>query len=322
LTYVHDKISLTKKNSKKAKQALGVRFAEIVQKFEPPSRLSSSNSSPQINRLGTTLNEHDSYSNYNNNENFTYEITNDNQLTSCNTNTATTKTTKYHLTPGGPKMKMRRSMSVNDMNKLTLTTSQLDDDSNEHEYSYQGIHHHNHHHSNEYDDEEISSISKLAINVTYDKSLNSSQESQEKSHVTVAATHSSPIIRPSSSSSSLSLPRMPLELDQINRSLKETLDKLLTKEPETKRLRESILNTRKDKRELFAMLNENYTKCVAASSGGVSEREEEEEEEEEDMVGKGGIEAASTSDALEFLELSESLQVCLEFYKKNLFVHK
>ncbi len=35
--------------------------------------------------------------------------------------TTTTKTTKYHLTPGaggggGPKIKMRRSMSVNDMN--------------------------------------------------------------------------------------------------------------------------------------------------------------------------------------------------------------
>jgi len=59
---------------------------------------------------------------------------------------------------------------------------------------------------------------------------------------------------------------MPLELDQINKSLRETLDKLLAKEPETRRLKENVLNTRKDKRELFALLNENYSKCVMASS--------------------------------------------------------
>ena len=87
---------------KKAKQALGVRFADIVQKIDPPTRLSSSNSSPQINRLGSITNEHDSYYN----ENFAAcDInTHDHQLMSC----ISTKTTKYHLTPGGgggPKMK-------------------------------------------------------------------------------------------------------------------------------------------------------------------------------------------------------------------------
>ena len=128
-------------------------------------------------------------------------------------------------------------MSVNDMNKLTLTTSQLDD-------SYQGNHRrHQMSHSDEYgddddDDDEEAGISKLTINVTYDKSLNSS-ESQEKLHVTEAtatATHSSPIIPPPLSI----LPRMPLELNQINKSLRETLDKLLAKEPETRRLRRSF----------------------------------------------------------------------------------
>ena len=199
-------------------------------------------------------------------------------------------------------MKMRRSMSVNDMNKLTLTTSQLDD-------SYQGNHRrHQMSHSDEYgddddDDDEEVSISKLTINVTYDKSLNSS-ESQEKLHVTVAAgaaaTHSSPIIPPPLSL----LPRLPLELDQINKSLRETLDKLLAKEPETRRLKESVLNSRTDKRQLFALLNENYSKCVRASSISSSSRSSEQGE---------GIEATSTSDALDFLELSESVQMCLDF---------
>ena len=212
-----------------------------------------------------------------------------------------TKTTKYHLTPGGPKIKMRRSMSVNDMNKLTLTTSQLDD-------SYQGNHRrHQMSHSNEYDDDddddEEVSISKLTINVTYDKSLNSS-ESQEKLHVTEATattTHSSPIIPPPLSI----LPRLPVELDQINKSLRETLDKLLAKEPETRRLKESVLNSRKDKRQLFALLNENYSKCVRASSISISSSSSSEQGE--------GIEATSTSDALDFLELSESVQMCLDF---------
>ena len=197
-------------------------------------------------------------------------------------------------------MKIRRSMSVNDMNKLTLTTSQLDD-------SYQGNHRrHQMSHSNEYDDDdddEEVSISKLTINVTYDKSLNSS-ESQEKLHVTVAAgaaaTHSSPIIPPPLSI----LPRLPLELDQINKRLRETLDKLLTKEPETRRLKESVLNSRTDKRQLFALLNENYSKCVRASSISISSSSSEQGE---------GIEATRTSDALDFLELSESVQMCLDF---------
>ena len=145
-------------------------------------------------------------------------------------------------------------------------------------------------------------ISKLTINFTYDKSLNSS-ESQEKLHVTEAtatATHSSPIIPPPLSI----LPRMPLELDQINKSLRETLDKLLAKEPETRRLKESVLNSRKDKRQLFALLNENYSKCVRASSISSSSRSSEQGE---------GIKATSTSDALDFLELSESVQMCLDF---------
>ena len=197
-------------------------------------------------------------------------------------------------------MKMRRNMSVNDMNKLKLTTCQLDD-------SYQGNHRrHQMSHSNEYgddDDDEEVSISKLTINVTYDKSLNSS-ESQEKLHVTEAtatATHSSPIIPPPLSI----LPRLPLELDQKNKSLRETLDKLLAKEPETRRLKESVLNSRTDKRQLFALLNENYSKCVRASSISISSSSSSEQGE--------GIEATSTSDALDFLELSESVQMCLDF---------
>jgi hypothetical protein len=100
-------INLSKRNYK---QALAVRFADIVQKIDPPTRLSSSNSSPQINRLGSISNEHDSYF-------VACELNNDHHLMSC-ISTTTTKTTKYHLTPGGggPKMKMRRSMSVIDMN--------------------------------------------------------------------------------------------------------------------------------------------------------------------------------------------------------------
>ena len=58
-----------------------------------------------------------------------------------------TKTTKYHLIPGGPKIKMRRSMSVNDMNKLKLTTCQLDD-------SYQGNRHQMSHSNEDEDDDD------------------------------------------------------------------------------------------------------------------------------------------------------------------------
>ena len=100
---------------------------------------------------------------------------------------------------------------------------------------------------------------------------------------------------------------MPLELDLINKSLRETLDKLLAKEPETRRLKESVLNSRTDKRQLFALLNENYSKCVRARSISSSSSRSSRSEQGE------GIETTSTSDALDFLELSESVQMCWDF---------
>ena len=129
----------------------------------------------------------------------------------------------------------------------------------------------------------------LAINVTYDKSLNSSSTERLVIPQQLNPTSSSPIPLQQTDR---------VDLSDLNRQLKELIATFLATTPLEKRdkLNGEIEGSRQEKLNLFAELNETTKQ------------------------NENGMASTSTSDSLDFLEMIESLQKCSNFYKKNLIL--
>ena len=270
---------------------MGVRFADIVQKIDPsPPLLNTSNSSPQIDRLGLVTTSTTDY-------NYYYEHNHRYDEFHHDTNEIYSKCmhSKISLTPGHKSM--RRSMSVNDISKLKLTVSILEDEDNENNEHTSMVMITNHGEEGEEEENNSTISGKLAINVTYDKSLNSSSDEKVLINQALNPTSSSPILNRTNPTKSTVV-----DIGQFNRSIKDLISKFLEAAQPLKKsqtLREEIEDSRQDNLKLFEMLNENKN-----------------DDESECLI------STSTSDVLEFMDISESLNRCVNFYLKNLTVKK
>ena len=249
-----------------------MRFAEYVEKIDPPkSGIYSSSSSPQINHVE-------------NGSNIINEFNEDSAFNVSIESKSITPTFKTSL---------RRSFSLSDINKLTLLDSDQDSLTDK---SLQ-------------DQLLIASQSNNVINVTFDKSLNSSHEDIFQSRfvnhadILLPINHNFPASSPIMKSVTKSDQTLEIQFEKINKSLQMCIDNL-TDKPELAQLKEEILS-HKDTIGLFSSLNcktDNLPIVDNRSNTGIT------------------LKTKSTGDILAFLSLADSLETCIKFYRNNICV--
>jgi hypothetical protein len=272
----------------KVKKPYGVRFADFVEKIDPPkSGLYSSNSSPQINQQS-----HD----YLNLSNDPYNNENSLQLN--------------YSSEKNPKSSLRKSLSMGDINKLAL----IESDSESSIITDKSLQDHQFMTSSEtniinvtYDKESSSSSSnessdsgsfKLLLNVKYKVAAQAGTRPCNMPSLAVASSSeavlaaSSPCV-PRNSNTSLTI-----ELEEINIKLKQSIDMFLEK-PELAHLKEQVLAQNTCSKYLSTIYN-NATTC----------------RDNNDVT----LTTKSASDALTFLSLNEQMKICLKYFEQNLVI--